>query len=101
MPDAIIWISYKSESDKAPIFWPKVVGFYLHSCTQCDKKCRKVWFGFQFGFTAKHSTMREVHNFLNTSSKKADSKFSMGISLDLRKAVDTVIHKVLIAKSLK
>ena len=57
---------------------------------------------FQFGFRKGHSTIHPLIHFLNTVSSALDRKeHSIAIFCDLRKAFDTVNHKILLSKMKK
>ena len=52
----------------------------------------------QFGFLKAHSTMDAVNNFIGNLAKNRSRKTALAVFLDLRKAFDTVDHKILIEK---
>ena len=57
---------------------------------------------FQFGFRKKHSTIHPLVHFLNSVSSALDKKeHAIAIFCDLRKAFDTVNHKILLDKMKK
>ena len=54
---------------------------------------------YQFGFRKNHSTNHEVIIFINKISTALDSGMSVvGCYIDLKKAFDTVDHKILLKK---
>jgi Reverse transcriptase (RNA-dependent DNA polymerase) len=53
----------------------------------------------QFGFRKSHSTLHPLVHFLNkVTEAKNQNKFTIAIFCDLRKAFDTVNHKILLKK---
>ena len=62
-------------------------------------KKHKILYKLQFGFRENHSTTLALIEVLNEIYSNLDSgKFVLGVFLDLKKAFDTIDHKVLIHK---
>ena len=85
-------ISLLSNLDKIfeKLIYPRIYNFLDNN---------NVFFSKQFGFRSKHST---AHAILNMSQNISDSldagNFGCGVFVDLRKAFDTVDHKILLKK---
>ena len=85
-------ISLLSNLDKIfeKLIYPRIYNFLNDN---------NVFFSKQFGFRSKHST---AHALLNMSQAISDSldagNFGCGVFVDLRKAFDTVDHKILLKK---
>ena len=52
----------------------------------------------QFGFRKRHQTVHSIINFINNIQANAKSKYHVAIFMDLKKAFDTVDHKILLKK---
>ena len=60
---------------------------------------REILVPAQYGFREKHSTQHAMLDIINTIQNNLDNKlFTCGIFNDLREAIDTVDHKILLQK---
>ena len=68
--------------------FPCLVRFFKRSCT---KEVNDILHPLQFGFRRKHSTQHTLLSMTEKSRKAIDNgNFGCGISIDLKKAFDTV-----------
>ena len=59
----------------------------------------KVLSDCQFGYRPKHSTIHAILLIIDTIQKAIESRnYSLGIFLDIKKAFDTVDHKIILKK---
>ena len=69
----------------------KRLNFFLEQCNSC--------YPFQFGFRLNYSTNSALMSIVENIQTQLDNdEFATGVFIDLRKALDTVNHRILIQK---